>query len=224
MRKSAILAGLIALTVCGLLGFFAARQFLDIPPKPTQGSITPVSQLQQNILVIWVDNMDNEKPALQTTWLLMLYKGNPASINFQLIHPSTGLPDIVIKSLFSLDQNGIPSSEFISKVQDEFKIPIHNYVLVDVPAVNKIAAWLNISSLHFDPADTDTIIAEQTRILQAGCSFISSPNVISTPAFDWVALVPDHMRTDLTFDQAISTWKQLVDHYDTLSCEIFQSR
>ncbi len=52
MRKSAILAGLIALTVCGILGFFAARQFLDIPPKPTQGSITPVSQLQQNILVI----------------------------------------------------------------------------------------------------------------------------------------------------------------------------
>ncbi len=224
MRKSAVILGLIAFVICGVLGFFAARQTLN-PSSTTQDPPeTPATQIQQNFILLLVDDLEQANPNLNSAWFMLLYKGSSPNINFQLIYPVTNFPDRSLKNQFTLTDGGALDPAFIQLVHNQYQITIDNYIILDKYALNRIAEWLGASELVYDPSDSDSMITEQTHLLEQGCAFMKSPSINTSSPFDWVSLVPNHMRTDLTFEQAISSWKQLADQYTLLSCDIFGSK
>ncbi|TLN24196.1 hypothetical protein FDZ74_03105, partial [bacterium] len=79
MRKIGIFLALIAFLLFLFLGFQAANLF-TAPGEEQSGNLTSTDEAaQSNILLLHIDHLDAEAPALVSMWVIFSYQVDPVS-------------------------------------------------------------------------------------------------------------------------------------------------
>jgi len=192
-----------------------------------------LSEDQQNILIISVDQNGSDERALKSVWL-MAYYSNSERIDFLPIFPSPKAKNsdfnAAMANSFQLSANGHPNSEFWEELKtvntwwqgyivvDEvissqllnFLSGHEDYVAqTDLPDIQDIAWW------YEDPrASLDQFMA----LYDYGCQNMVTKNKF-TGVIPIIISLHFHMETDLTPREIAETWKVLHAYGESLRCE-----
>jgi hypothetical protein len=189
---------------------------------------------QQNFLIIHVDDLTGSHPRLVSVWvgLITFFEDQPF-IHMKLLYPDPNSPYLreAIKNAFILDEQGKPSQAFTVEIQ-RFNIPWNGYILVDDVGASELIGALQLAPPS-NPAvptpefliplsiDTpDASLALEPGWIQNLCLHLSQRNLNAPPFQKWSEVIPNHLRTDLTFDTLALTWERLTSSSRPTLCKI----
>jgi len=116
--------------------------------EENQAGIEALPSGQRNILVIGVDDLQADEPALESLWLILYYPPAPG-INLAPLFPARLQNDpetgLALDEAFALDENGTPVPAFFESIQRR-DLWWNNYMLIDRPeweswSISLAARW-----------------------------------------------------------------------------------
>jgi len=188
---------------------------------------------QRNILLIGVDDLNKEKPVLMGLWLLMYFPENP-NLTFAPVNPvvwrQAQTSTSQTNEINLVARNGSLDKYFSNQLHQD-DIWWHGYILLDSTAVKEAVQFSNklndletINSFYpvddpylFDDSDL-TGIAHQTDLLNHFCRQTNNFTA-DTDFSEILALIPTHIRTNLSLISIIQDWKSLISQENNLVCE-----
>jgi hypothetical protein len=212
MGKAKLIIGIIVFAIFVIVGFCIAGQLpnmLNIPTLP--------AQKQQNYLIIHVDSLTQTSPKIVSLWMISV-SNDPAitSLKAQTLYPSTATQSAFVMQSFLLNSKGQPTQEFLTLIQSTFQLSINNYIMIDSEGLAILRSlWLDV------PPTTIESYADGALLFSQGCERIRKNQVNRDSSQAWAQIIPDHCRTDLTFDDAILRWNELIRAGSKLNCEVF---
>jgi hypothetical protein len=239
MKAVVILLSIVAFVACLILGIQAGNQST---PSPTQtATSTPLpspasSEEQRTVVLIVADDMQAATPRLVSVWVV-LYRPDIPLMSFLPIYPHNTLtspskpPDLA--GIFSLNPDQTPSGLFANALRS-YRFEWTGYIMTDEMALAKTVNWLQGIQLSSNTANGDAAIASlinpwedplgalksQQNLLEALCVKVAT----LTPEANWLelagTLLPQHLHTSLSLEQAIKDWKQLASGTDPIHCDI----
>jgi hypothetical protein len=210
-----------------LVGYAIAYQFRFRIPLPVAKSMsvssTPVNS-QQNLLVIHVDHLNKPKPMLISVWVVFFAEYDRPFVSFKSLYPDplSPRPILPVTVLFSLDKEGKPSETFIKWIRDH-QLEWAAYVLIDQEGLAYISDQTRAPGLDFIiPRNKDQLQAvwqQEAQLMDHLCKQL--PPQKNETDFDWDVVIPHHLRTDLSFENAILLWDQLKSASANPNCQVF---
>lgn len=204
------------------------------PPLP---SASAEKIIQENILMVLVDDLLNEKPSIQGIWLI-LYFTDTAHLTFMPIYPDLSnhkqYPNVVKELEGALQtQNNSDLIDQILESNLHQQVWWNGYIITDDYALN---GWLeiinnqsikksnnlldfNLSAVIPSPQNNPKkALKAEVNILQDFCATASG--LTEQPDYSQlVKLVNEHIYTDLDFVYFLSGWATRLNDYGPLSCE-----
>lgn len=216
MRKTGIFLALIAFAAFLFLGFQAADLFPSPEQEQSGDLASEVASVQSNTLLVHVDHLDAEYPSLVSMWVIFTYTADPVSMTFLPIYPTgrNGESDLAARFALSADLDITPG--FLSQVQKDYSIQWDYIVLIDNEG---IAYWNQFirGNDYAQPAEGN-ILQPEVDLATDFCASIHENGSGMLVGLDWSQLIPAHMRTDLAFDQVLTTWDRV---RNSGKCEVF---
>jgi hypothetical protein len=189
---------------------------------------------QQNILIVGVDDLSFEKPALENVWLV-LYLQNSPQITLLPIYPDNStrqatVENEILNELFRLDQERQPSPAFLSSLKAR-NLWWNSTLVMDREAMASIVEFVGgdalsghssgseaMKDIPHSAVDPEAAFLEQFRLAQEICRGTKkmSPDRNISSLF---ALIPDHIAADLDLEQAKSAWFRFFEHGSGFNCE-----
>jgi hypothetical protein len=245
------------LFMIGLLVGVRASLSASLPPlaeKTAQAFTTETRRLaifpneQRSILVVVVDELEAEQPALRNIWMLLYMPGNPR-LTLMPVFPSLAEPK------YPYDQDlyrafKILRSKGASKIDEPFMelllkkgIFWSGYILVDEPGLEQIASSLSSSNNLYDlgrransfkrsnalvsesylagDADHLPLLRAQGQFYQELCweAFRQNKKETGLPQ-SLMQLIPQHLDLDFDLRDLGSEFDLLRQHGSTIVCEI----
>jgi len=211
-----------------------AEEFKDSAQKSNAeldlGTNSYTAPIQQNILVIGVSDLTEERPQLISLWMV-LYLTDSAQLTLMPIYPSfvpqNNHADRLQKA-FRLNTNHTPEKIFLDALRDN-NLWWDYYVVMDKYALTSLISFIQDSSqgtkspelqtwLSGGSNDLPTALSDQTLFLQNLCDSATKmpylPDVTSL-----YQLLPDHISSDLEIKQFISEWQIRLAQGGRLTCE-----
>ena len=211
-----------------LIGFGLAYliRYRTMLPVASAPSVSPLpANSQQNLLLIHVDNLSNPRPNLISVWVVFFAQHDQTFVSFKALYPDplSPRPIIPVNVFFSLNEDGLPSEAFFKWVRDhDFDWKAH--VLIDQDGLEYIADYMNNPELDFIiPRNKDQLQAvwqQEAQIMDRICLQLQS-NTPDGQKLEWDALIPQHLRTDLSFEDAILVWNQLHENRPSTQCQVY---
>jgi hypothetical protein len=191
-------------------------------------SVDTLNNGQRNILLIGSSKISNAHPQLESIWLVTYFISEP-TIRLLPIFPSgeetsSNFEGQLDRSFDLINEHGTLqlSPEFINTLESN-NFRWSSYLVLDKYAARKIIDLLGGIVLNGETTSGDQAIRElpdaienpqeafsyQVNVMQATCRKLS--DVTSQP--DWsqvVSLIPDHAITDLSSDQFLIEWENLL--------------
>jgi hypothetical protein len=210
-----------------LIGFAIAYVFrLRIPsPVAQPNSATPLPvNSQQNLLVIHVDELGKPNPKLISVWVVFFVQYDSTFVSFKSLYPDplAPRPILPVNVFFSMNAEGRPSDAFFKWVE-EHRLEWTAYILIDQEGMEQISEGTNFPGLDFIiPHSKDQLQAvwqQEARLMDHLCTqFLPGEK---KPDIDWDELIPNHFRSDLSFENAILIWDQLQAANTPPNCAVF---
>jgi len=215
---------------CAAFGFLFANQIwqtlFTIPPSPSTGNTLAFSQ-QKNILIIHTNALHDPNPDLISVWVLFMTLSDPPNMIFKAIYPP--LPPskslVSLNSLFSLTPEADVSPSFLRGLKN-YDFQWDSVIVVDNQAIYSLGEWFTGQEPNIQPmapstpdADRKVLNSEQTLFEQM-CNQLTNPSTQDTKTPDWREIIPNHMKTDLQFDNAMVQWTRLTSPNNLLHCEV----
>lgn len=214
---------IILFVTCGILGILLANQIDPTRPGskptplayPTRTHGAPASG-QTNIVLIRVDDLASAAPKLISVWIAFLGPADYPGLTVMALYPNPKNAEQVqqLEQSFALNADQSPSDKFWNQLA-AFKFTWDGYILADATSITPILAWINNTNTVLNataPATTESqtaVISEETVAFKAICSTLGNTSEIAGPAPDWAAIIPGHLRTDLTFEAMMYSWGKL---------------
>lgn len=235
--KTRFVISFLTFTICLLIGIQLGNHAKSPPDTrllETRPLVNSPSQ-QRSIVFIAADDLQSSEPRLVGVWLV-LYRPDVPSISLLSLYPSqpsaTSTQKIDLAAAFSLTKEGAPSSSFFKALQD-FHFNWNGYLLIDDTGVAAIIDWMQgitvdnqtiggIEALNglIRPWENTRLASETQRdYLMSACKRMAQLPADSNWTSLLTGLMPQHLRTDLSFDLILSDWKRLVSGPDPFSCE-----
>lgn len=216
MRKTGFFLALIAFIVFLFLGFQVAKLFADPGEEQSGNLASEVDAVQSNTLFIHVDRLDAEYPRLVSMWVVFTYAADPVSMTFLPIYPTGKSGETDLAARFTLSDDLTVSPGFLEKLQEDYNFQWDHIVLIDGEGV---AYWNRFirGSEYFQPTEGD-VLQPEIDLITDFCASVRENGSGMLAGLDWSQLIPAHMRTDLAFDQVLSTWDRI---RNSGKCEVF---
>jgi hypothetical protein len=229
MTKARIAIYVAIFAAFSMIGIVLAYQFRDhilFPVSGEKAASAPVmARSQQNLLVIHIDELNKPNPKLISVWVVFFAQHDRTFVSFKALHPDPLSPNpiIPVNVLFSLDENGAPSEAFLYWVR-KHHLEWSAFVLIDQEGLEQISRHLQSGALDFIiPRSKDqrlTVWQQEAGLMNRLCLQMQE-NERTKNKFDWDGLIPHHMRSDLTFENAILMWNKIAPGNDPPYCEVY---
>ena len=215
---------------CAAIGFLFANQIwqalFTTPANSTSGKTLAFSQ-QRNVLIIHTNELHNPNPNLISVWALFMTQSDPPNIAFKAIYPP--LPPskslVPLDTLFSLTPQADVSPSFLRGMQ-AYDFQWDSVIVLDNQAVYTLGEWFTGQEPNIQPlapstpdADRKVLTSEQTLFEQM-CAQLTTPSTQNPKTTDWREIIPNHMKTDLQFDNVMVLWTRLTAPNNLLHCEV----
>jgi hypothetical protein len=216
MRKTGIFLALIAFSIFLFLGFQVAKLFAS-PGEGQSGNLaSEVETVQSNILIIHIDQIASDTPRLISMWVVFSYQADPVSLTFLPIYPTGKSGESDMAARFSLSEDKTISPGFLNQLQKDYNFQWDKIVLIDQEGV---AYWSRIiQGSEFSQWMDENRLQPEINLVTNFCSAIRERGSDLLADLDWSQLIPDHMHTDLSFDQVMSGWDRI---QNSGLCEVF---
>lgn len=221
MRKFVIFLTILVFLACLGFGLYTSYK-PELNKKQAEGAasplITPVSQFQNNYLIIHVDDLTANAPQLISVWGLIAYFPEPKLI-FQALYPLETSTNADIQSRYELSERKIPSSNFLKTLEQVNQITWDNYILMDNAAFDRLGQYVYGSGLNLDSGG-NPLPAEQAY-MQTLCDTFSYQGRDFLEGFPWKEIIPDHFRSNINMDYGLVNMDKLLSPGLQVRCEIF---
>jgi hypothetical protein len=210
---------------------------IQIIPKSqsTPSTETQFSQDQQSLLVIGVDRADAADARLQGVWYVTYLNDSP-HITLIPIYPdpngNSRKKGQNLVDAFRIRQDGMVDPDFLKAIKQDQNLTWNTYVLVDDIAMMEVVDFfggvlvdgeaingpLAIGGIPRAWEKPREAILGQASLLDNLCeriSFDSTPKNYQRI----MALLPGHMRSEMSVDAAFQDWLKLISTSGTLNCE-----
>lgn len=215
--------------VAGFL--FARNKSQSDPVSPAAHRLSPY---QHNVLLILADDLQKPEPALQSAWVLFIYKSNPAVLTFlPIFNPEDQLTSIeqskqtdsnnpFQKTTLQITPDHILAQSFLDFVPRE-KYSWDNYFVIDQKGFADLA-----KSLEGDTSDSRNweILSGQefeTNILNF-CELFKDKPLESLLNYPFEESIPDHLISDLDLPSIKSLWKLVASSENGPRCKVLPSQ
>jgi hypothetical protein len=225
-----------SLALGGWLGFRIGNvgEIKQLPTPP--GAIPePARADQRSLLILGVDRVDSSEARLQGVWYAV-YRQNSPHITLVPLFPALTDGDAArareLNEAFRLRSDGAVDPAFFKAVGEEFGMSWDAYVLLDDIAIMEIVDFFGgvpvngevlsgpraVGGILRAWEDPVAAVLGQASLLENLCQGITFD---STPKnYEKItSLIPDHLRSELTMDQAFSAWLGLLSSGPALACE-----
>ena len=228
MKKTAIIIISILFVLFAVLGFRAAVRLNSDSASQVTAEVSQLASSQKNYLLVQLTDLSGESPQLVSVWgAFVLYGDSPHIVFVPLFPNSNAEISSRLTGAFKLDKDGNLSDRFISRIQREFDIETHGYVVVDNSAMSSLSESLfneSIQTIESTPLTDDEI----QQVLSTGQQFFESTCVklkkqgvdIMLDKIDWLSLLPAHFSTSLSFESIKLSSKMLKSTGSIISCEV----
>ncbi len=218
---------IIIFLICAVIGYEVA---VHLSESAVTGQGTAVATadgvrgVQHNLVIIQVDDLDSQQPRMVSAWFLSLFFVNGASptVTLAQMYPTRANAAIVqsFERSFSLDAQGDPSPAFWKAVS-ALKIRWEGYILVDNVTIQKVMEWTNGPGTY--PAllgTTQDHPQESKQTILTTCQSIGGIANRGKAPFEWADIVPDHFRSDLRMEVAITYWNEMTRTNMPVNCQV----
>ncbi len=201
-------------------------------------NVEPIHTLkngQRNILLVRVDSIQNENPALQGVWLLT-YLPTESNLNFLPVFPkgsaSTSESENRLTQSFSIvRENG--KLNLSQKFTDELEKDNYwwsGYLVFDQSLQERVLGFFTgtyksnntnqgdqtMQALPAPLDDAHGAFSDQLSTIKTACGYLSSPNT------DWsklIFLMSNQFYSDLDMEQLLADWNLSATSKRTLTCQ-----
>jgi len=208
-----IIIGIFLLLMLGLGISVALSSFF--PGAPLQISSEPIPLTQQlNILIVEVNDLSIPNPVLISAWGMFFSRSKQQpSIIFQILTPDKGdEAQSQLANNFELKPGKIPSSGFMDKTlsANHLSKPWDAYILVDHEGLQKFSDWSGMSSNQ----TLETFLPEL-------CYQMENSDSIPEITFHWGEIIPNHLKTNLSFETAVMIWDTAFHSPKKIFCDVY---
>lgn len=219
MRKIGIFLALLAFILFLFLGFQVAKLFTSPGENQSGNLASQDGAVQSNILLVHVDQLDQDDPALISLWVIFSYRADPASLTFMSIYPIGREGEADQAALFSLSTDKKISQAFLDRLQNQYNLTWNHVILIDDTGASY---WSQIMTgndfTQTIGGDLDATMQPEMTLISAFCGAVRERGAGTLANFEWNKIIPDHMRTDLPFDSVISEFDRI---QQSGLCEVF---
>ncbi|MHB0923235.1 MAG: hypothetical protein ACYC3H_04650 [Bellilinea sp.] len=222
MRKFVIFLTILVFLACLGFGLYTSYK-PELTKKQAEGDnsaqmVTPVSQFQNNYLVIHVDDLTADAPQLISVWGLIAYFPEPKLI-FQALYPLATATNADIQSRYALSSQKVPDPVFLRTLEQVNQITWDNYILLDNLAFDQLGLFVYGGGLSIESV-TNPLPAEQSY-MQTLCDTFSIQGRNFLEGFQWKEIIPDHFRSNVSMDFGLVNIDRLLSPGLQVRCEIF---
>ena len=221
MRKIVIFLTILVFLACLGFGLYTSYK-PEQNKKQVEGGfapvITPVSQFQNNYLIIHVDDLQADDPQLVSVWGLIAYFPEPKLI-FQALYPMQTPTNAEVLKRYKLSNQNVPDPAWLRALADFNQITWDNYFLVDNQALIQLGNFVYGGGIDLNRPD-DPIGAEQPY-MQAMCDVFAAQGRNFLLTYTWKDIIPDHLRSNVSLDFGLVNTDRLLSPGLPVRCEIF---
>lgn len=221
MRKFVIFLTILVFLACLGFGLYTSYK-PELNKRAVEGDtppqVTPVSQFQNNYLIIHVDNLTADSPQLISVWGLIAYFPEPKLI-FQALYPLDTATNADIQSRYALSNQKVPDPVFLRTLEQVNQITWDNYILMDNLAFDALGQFVYGGGLNIESI-SNPLPAEQAY-MQTMCGTFSIQGQNFLEGFHWKEIVPDHFRSNISMDFGLANIDKLLSPGLQVRCEIF---
>lgn len=223
MKKAQGFILIFLFVACGVIGILLANQFVDTDKKTTPEPVVYPTRTagapgdgQTNLVLLRVDDLSAPQPELISIWIAFLGPADYPGLTVMMLYPNPDAPDQVqpLADSFRLGEDKLPVPEFWQELAS-YKFTWDGYLQADSQAITSITGWINNNQvqLQAQPASSPEgyrmIQDEETTVFRNICSTLGSAEDAAGPVPDWGSIIPQHIRTDLTFEAMMYSWGKL---------------
>jgi hypothetical protein len=221
MRKIVIFLTVLVFLAClgfGLYTSYKPEENKNQAENENIPAVTPVSQFQNNYLLIHVDNLTAEMPQLISIWGVIAYFPEPKLI-FQALYPLPTATNADIQASFSLSSQKVPDPKFLRTMAQVNQITWDNYILVDTLTFDLVGQYIFGGSLNLESINNP--LPAEIPYMQAICVTISNQGKDFLEGFRWKEIIPDHFKTNISLDYGLANLDKLLAPGVAVQCEIY---
>jgi len=203
MSKRTLLIFIIPLILC-LVG-----TFLLLKINQNQSAQTPLTKIssQSNFLLLQVDSLSDDSPEIVSAWAVLVRTEQPTHLIFKQLSPAQLAADQQVA--ISLDADGLATDKFLRYAQN-LKLDLDSYFLLDSQAVATLFSDLT--------GQANPGLDEAT--LSNLCEKLGEIQTKSANLTLWNDLIPDHMRTNLSFESYATIWEKITRSGTAAQCKM----
>ncbi len=237
-KQSIILLCLFAFIICMAIGILSGDLkalslfFTSWGIDNTKPAITPQYHNQSNLVFIQVDSLKNKAPRLETVWLSLFTVDQP-ELTLLLLYPSQKEQYKNLAKQFKLTSEGGFDPIFNAALLS-LGFGYQGFIMIDENGFTQWVDWMGgvdngigkqdgASLLSQIPKPWDDIgssIVRQKKTAASMCNAMSLQSQDTNWFSMLVKLMPDHILTDLSLQEAIATWQQLTQKNEQFQCKI----
>jgi hypothetical protein len=203
------------------------------PPKNSQRTVTPPQyRNQQNLILMQVDNLAAPRPRLEAAWL-MIYMPNQPDVNLLMLYPSNKESYKKLADKFKLTPSRELDADFNNTLLS-FGFGYQGFIIVDETGFTNWIDWLGgvdvgsgkqdglavLKQLPMPWTDIDNAVTRQKITSNSICNVMS----LLPMETDWsallVELMPAHLLSNLTLQDAVTTWQHMKDGQARFHCVV----
>lgn len=212
MKKIGVLIIFVIFIGFAFLGFKVASKILPATRSVSNNQANnPTAITQQNYLILRVDDLSANEPALISIWAALVYPSTPPQVMVLPLFPSTNQEvHERMADKFSLTHGKKVSPIFLRWVSREYDLQINGYILADQTALGQSMLWMTgqetsaTSAPALSEDEKSALIANGQSVYQQFCQMLLAGSGSGYyAAINWSALLPDHFVTNLSFDELI---------------------
>jgi hypothetical protein len=225
---------LILFILCLIVGYCSANQFLPDNIANVHSTQTKVSNLHANLIIINVDSLKDNAPALISVWGVFLDVSNDKklSMTFKPLYPIAPSDDLnqEFKDRFDLDSQKVPSTEFLQDLAKIYNFPWDYYLVIDNNAIMVLSDWITGIPYTEQPTpavnreEAQALIVEQQTLLLDICQSLNAENLLQKSHFSWDKLLSKHISTDLSNRNFIDYWNKVISSNKPSQCDILNDQ
>ncbi len=209
-----ILIILFLFIMCLLIG----AKLANISLSADENIVTNPDTQEQNqirLLVFVVDELNQKNPRLSAVWSVIIYYQDTKGIMFI---PLTDKNEDEFKDFnrnFVLTSEKESHEKTIKFFNTKFKTKWDANIVLDRYAVEYLLKWITYESL-----DINTWVdVSNSALIVNMCESITSRELNSLETLEWSLILPDHFKTNLSFDRIMEGWQKMSESNPIL-CEM----
>lgn len=184
---------------------------------------TKIQSYQTNLVILHVNDLDQPKPQLISTWVMMINNTESPYVMFKSIFPSSdSAVTSQLSKTFSLKSDKKLTARFIRTLK-KFDFQWQGYIIVDDQAINNYNYTQNEKSqddTNEYSNQSQSILFNEKKQLQYFCANLRNGDRGQSINQLFSSIVPKHMHTDLDVETFMSNWKMISSTQQAMHCEV----